>query len=80
MGTLTYFLFFVVTVLLLFMYLYGRFSQYNSTVSARQAELEVKEEKVRRRIETLDAEIKVKRDEIKVVSERLEGLRKAAGI
>jgi len=80
MESMASFLVYVVTSFLLFIFLYARYSKFESDLSKRQTELVQREEKVRLKIKAMDEEIELKRTEINAVSERVEALRTELGI
>ncbi|MFW5487166.1 MAG: hypothetical protein ACNI3A_01890 [Desulfovibrio sp.] len=61
---LTYFTFYIVLAMVLFMFLYAKYSQYDTDIRNSLADLEEVEAKVTLYVETMEQEIKEKREKI----------------
>lgn len=79
-GNLTYFLLFVVTTFLLFIFLYARYSRFQSDIGSKQAEVRDLEEKNQRRIEAIKEQIRLKRMEAQSLGQKLDALRRDVGL
>ncbi len=62
--SLTYFTFYVVLAMVLFMFLYARYSQYDTEIRNGMADLEEAESKVEEYVQAIEREIKGKREKI----------------
>lgn len=77
---ISYFLFFVVLAMLLFMYVYAKYSQFDSDIKRRKAELEEKREKTAKRIETIDYDMSQRKIEMAVITEKINALKEEIGL